>query len=203
MTTPHSSQMMDGSDVEILVSTLPLPTRVTAVRNVTTGILTYTNEPALYTGTGSTAGKLIQVVGSMDLNTTFGKNAKEFRLFNDDGWTQDKILGRNWQATMQGMYVRNTSTTSPDLEDSFKIFFENALSKEEEVYVKFRKKLGIIPAVTGPPAVAAKVRYLIEAGNIKVTSFSDQGQADSMLQVNATLKGQGPFIYGFEEVSLP
>jgi hypothetical protein len=195
--------MIDGSDVEILISTLALPTRVTAVRNVTTGILTYTNEPPLYSGTGSTAGKLIQVVGSMDLNTTFGKNAKEFRLFNDEGWTQDKILGRNWQATMQGYYVRNTSTTSPDLEDSFKIFFENALQKEEEFYVKFRKKLGIIPAVVGPPAVAAKQRYLVEAGNVKITSFSDQGQADAMLQVNATLKGQGPFIYGFEEVTIP
>jgi hypothetical protein len=192
--------MMDGSDVEILISSLTLPLRVTAIRNATTGILTYTNEPPLYSGIGPTAGKLIQVVGSMDLNTTFGKNAKEYRLFNDDGWTQDKILGRNWQATMQGMYVRNTSTTNPDLEDSFKLFFENALEKEEELYVKFRKKLGIIPAVVGPPAVAARVRYLIEAGNIKVTSFSDQGQADSMLQVNATLKGQGPFIYGFEEV---
>jgi hypothetical protein len=202
MTTPHSVQMMDGSDVEILISTLALPNRVTAVRNVTTGILTYTNEPPIYSGIGSTAGKLIQVVGSMDLNTTFGKNAKEFRLFNDDGYTQDKILGRNWQATLQGMYVRNTSTTSPDLEDSFKIFFENSLQKEEEIYVKFRKKLGIIPAVVGPPAVAAKTRYLIEAGNVKVTSFSDQGQADSMLQINATLKGQGPFIYGFEEVTI-
>jgi hypothetical protein len=198
MTTPHSVQMMDGSDVEILVSSLTLPLRVTAVRNATTGILTYTNEPVLWT-TGPTAGKLISVVGSMDLNTTFGKNAKEFRLFNDDGWTQDKILGRNWQATLQGMYVRNTSSTNPDLEDSFKLFFENALEKEEELYVKFRKKLGIIPAVVSP-ASPAKVRYLIEAGNVKVTSFSDQGQADSMLQVNATLKGQGPFIYGFEEV---
>lgn len=203
MATPHSVQMMDGSDVEILISTLPLPTRVTAVRNATTGILTYTDEPVLYSGTGSTVGKLIQVVGSMDLNTTFGKNAKEYRLFNDEGWTQDKILGRNWQATMQGMYVRNTSATNPDLEDSFKIFFENSLAKEEEVYVKFRKKLGIIPALPGPPIVPARVRYLVEAGNVKITSFSDQGQADSMLQVNATLKGQGAFIYGFEEVDIP
>jgi hypothetical protein len=202
MTTPHSVQMIDGADVEIFIASLPLPSRVTAVRNPTTGILTYTNEPVLYSGTGSTAGKLIQIVGAMDLNTTFGKNAKEFRTFNDDGWTQDKILGRNWQATMQGYYVRNTSTTNPDLEDSFKLFFENALEKEEELYIKFRKKLGIIPAVVGPPAVAAKARYLIEAGNIKVTSFSDQGQADAMLQVNATLKGQGAFIYGFEEIAI-
>lgn len=194
--------MLDGGDVEIYIASLPLPTRVTAERNATTGILTYTNEPVLYSGTGSTTDKLIEVVGSMDLNTTFGKNAKEYRLFNDDGWTQDKILGRNWQATLQGMYVRNTSTTNPDLEDSFKLFFENSLQKEEELYIKFRKKLGIIPAVVGPPAVAAKTRYLIEAGNIKVTSFSDQGQADSMLQINATLKGQGPFIYGFEEIPI-
>jgi hypothetical protein len=192
--------MLDGSDVEILISTLPLPTRVSAVRNASTGILTYTNEPVLWSGAGPTTDKLIQVVGSMDLNTTFGKNAKEFRLFNDDGWTQDKILGRNWQATMQGFYVRNTSATNPDLEDSFKIFFENSLAKEEEVYVKFRKKLGIIPALPGPPVIPAKTRYLVEAGNVKITSFSDQGQADGMLQVNATLKGQGAFIYGFEEV---
>lgn len=202
MANIHSSQMLDGSDVEIFVSTLPLPTRVTAVRNPTTGILTYTNEPVLYSGTGPTAGKLIEVVGSMDLNTTFGKNAKEYRLFGDDGYSQDKILGRNWQATLQGMYVRNTSTTNPDLENSFKIFFENALAKEEEIYIKFRKKLGIIPAVVGPPAVAAKTRYLIEAGNAKITNFSDQGQADSMLQINATLKGQGSFIYGFEEITI-
>ncbi len=202
MTTPHSVQMLDGSDVEIFISSLPLPTRVTAVRNATTGILTYTNEPVVYSGSGPTTDKLLPIVGSMDLNTTFGKNAKEFRLFNDDGWTQDKVLGRNWQATMQGYYVRNTSITNPDLEDSFKLFFENSLYKEEELYIKFRKKLGIIPAVVGPPAVAAKTRYLIEAGNIKVTSFSDQGQADGMLQINATLKGQGAFIYGFEEIPI-
>lgn len=194
--------MLTGEDVEIFVAALELPKRVTAVRNATTGILTYTDEPLLYSGSGSTAGKLIQVVGSMDFNTTFGKNSKNFRLFNDDGWDQTKILGRNWKATMQGMYVRNTSTTNPDLEDSFKLFFENAIEKEQELYIKFRKKLGVIPAVVGPPAVAAKARYLIEAGNVKVSSFTDQGQAESMLQVSSTLDGQGPLIYGFEEVTI-
>lgn len=201
MTTPHSVQMIDGADVEIFVASLPLPARVTAVRNYTTGLLTYTNEPVLYSGSGATTDKLIRIVGAMDLNTTFGKNAKEFRTFNDDGWAQDKILGKNWQATMQGYYVRNTSATNPDLEDSFKLFFENSLQKEEELYIKFRKKLGIIPAIVSP-ATPAKTRYLIEAGNIKVTSFSDQGQADGMLQINATLKGQGAFIYGFEEITI-
>jgi len=201
MATPHSVQMIDGGDVEVFIASLALPTRVTAVRNATTGILTYTDEPVLWT-TGSTTNKLLEVAGSMDMNVTFGKTNRSFRLFNDDGWEQDKITGRNWQATMQGMYVRNTSTTAPDLEDSFKIIFENALQKEEEVYIKFRKYLGTIPAVTGPPAVAAKKRYLIEAGNAKVINFGDQGQADGILQVNATLKGQGQFIYGFEEVDV-
>jgi hypothetical protein len=197
MTTPHSSQMLDGGDVQLFIAALPLPTRVTATRDVATGILTYTNEPVLWSGAGATTNKLIEVAGAMDMNMTFGKTNKSFRLFNDSGWEQDKITGRNWQATMQGMYVRNTSATNPDLEDSFKIIFENSLEKEEEAYVKFRKYLGTIPAAG---AVPAKKRYLIEAGNVKVLNFSDQGQADGILQVSATLKGQGQFIYGFEEI---
>lgn len=200
MPTIHTSQMLDGESVEIYIASLALPTRVSATRNPTTGILSYTNEPPLYSGTGSTAGKLIQIAGSMDLNLTFGKNAKEIRLFNDDGWSQDKILGRNWQGTMQGYFAINSDPNNPDLEDSVKLFFENSLSKEQELYMKTRRKLGTIPASVGPPAVTAATRYLIEAGNIKVTQFSEQGQADGMLQISATLKGQGSFIYGFEQV---
>jgi hypothetical protein len=281
MATPHSVQMVDGGDVFVQIAALPLPSRVTAVRNSLNGLLTYANQPALYSGSGATTNKLIEVTGSSEFNTTFGKSNKTFRLFNDNGWEQDKITGRNWQATMQGMFVRNTSITAPDLEDSFKIIFENALSKEEEVYVKFLKLLGTIAAqlavtVTGasttdlltfaaphglssgdkfqvggttPPTglvaatdyyaivispttikvaatkndaiaatpiaidltsngtavtvdIPAKNRYQIEAGNAKVINFGDQAQADGILQVSATFKGQGAFIYGFEEVAV-
>lgn len=274
--------MMDGGDIFVQIASLILPNRVTAARNTATGILTYSNQPVLYNGVGTSTNKLIEITGSSEFNTTFGKSNKTFRLFNDTGWEQDKITGRNWQATMNGMFVRNGSTTAPDLEDSFKTIFENALSKEEEVYIKFLKNLGLIAApapivvtadtttevvtfatahglVTGnkiqfastgtlpAPLLAAtdyfavvltattmklatsnanavaatpttidftttgtatitgvllpKTRYQIEAGNAKVINFGDQAQADGILQVSATFKGQAAFIYGFEEVA--
>lgn len=282
MASPHSYQMVDGGDVTVQIASLVLPSRVTATRNYVSGLLTYANQPVLYNGSGSSANKLIEVTGSTEFNTTFGKSNKMFRLFNDSGWEQDKITGRNWQATMNGMFVRNGSLTAPDLEDSFKIVFENALAKEEEVYIKFLKNLGSITApapitvtvndttdvitfatahglttggkfqiastgtlpapliagtdyyavvlsattinvaATKTDAVATvpviinlttagtatitgvllpKTRYQIEAGNAKVINFGDQAQADGILQVSATFKGQGAFIYGFEEIA--
>jgi hypothetical protein len=161
MATPHSVQMVDGGDVFVQIAALQLPNRVTAIRNSTTGLLTYANQPALYSGSGATTNKLIEVTGSSEFNTTFGKSNKTFRLFNDSGWEQDKITGRNWQATMQGMFVRNTSITAPDLEDSFKIIFENALSKEEEVYVKFLKLLGTIAAQLAVAVTGASTTDLL------------------------------------------
>jgi hypothetical protein len=282
MASPHSYQMVDGGDVFVQIASLVLPNRVIATRNATSGILTYSNQPILHSGAGSSANQLVEVTGSSEFNTTFGKSNKTFRLFNDSGWEQDKITGRNWQATMNGMFVRNGSLTAPDLEDSFKTIFENALAKEEEVYIKFLKNLGSIaapapisvtandttdivtfsaahglatgnkfqfastgtlpaPLVTGndyyavvlsattikvaaskADAVATvpviidlttagtavitgvllpKTRYQIEAGNAKVINFGDQAQADGILQVSATFKGQGAFIYGFEEIA--
>jgi hypothetical protein len=194
MSQVHPSQVIDGGDVIVRIASLPVPNRVTAVRNTTTGILTFTNRPAV----GTASGDLIEMAGSSEFNTTFGKTNRTYRLHNDDGWEQDKITGRNWQATMSGLFVRAISTT-PDLEASFKIIFENALSKEDEVYIEFLKYLGTIPAVTTPTPAPARKRYQVEGGTCKVISFGDQAPADNILQVNATLKGQSAFIYGFLE----
>jgi hypothetical protein len=277
---PHSVQVLDGSDITVQIAALALPNRVMATRNTTTGLLSYMNQPDLWVS-GSTDGKLLEMAGSSEFNTTFGKTNKSFRLFNDSGWEQDKITGRNWQATMQGLFLRNTSIITPDLEDSFKIIFENALSKEEEVYIKFLKFLGVIAAtapiavtvtnatdlITFPAAhglsfgsavtfaagtvpaglavatnyyaivisattikvaatyanaiaiipvpidittdgatvtatIPARKRYQVEGGNAKVINFGDQAMADGILQVSATLKGQGSFVYGFDEVAV-
>jgi hypothetical protein len=278
--TVHSVQMLDGGDVFVQVAALALPNRVIATRDLTTGILSYVNQPPLWVS-GPTSGKLIELVGSNEFNASLTKNNKEFRLFNDSGWTQDKITGRGFQITGQGMFVRNIDPLNPDLDDSFKIIFANAQEKEEEVYVKFRKILGVLPAgapvavtaatatdeltftsahglfsgasltisagtlpaplvaatkyyaiVTSPTTIkvaasyadatattpvpiditsagatvttirSARKRFLVEGGNCKVLNFSDQAMADGILQVSFTFKGQGAYLYGFDEDDL-
>lgn len=179
-TNVHPIQMMDGEGVEVKVSALVPPARVTAVRD-NAGLLTFTSRPAL------AARRLL--LGASQLDLQLGKSNKVIRLLNDDGWEQDKIVGRNWSINFKGMFLK--SLTGADLEDSFKLIFDGGASKEAEIYVEFIKFLGV---------AGGNNRYLIEGGNAKVMNYSENTPADGMIDVSATLKGQGQYIYGFEEI---
>jgi hypothetical protein len=182
--------MLDGSSIDVFIAALALPLRVTATKNATTGILTYTNEPVLWT-TGSTTGKLIRLVGASELDITDTKKNVTYRLFNDDGWEQDKIVSQNWQATLQAMFVKDAVLSK--LDDSFSIIYDNSTYKEEEVYLKTRKAVG-------PGVAVGSTLYQIQAGNAKVITVSEQAPAEGLIKLSVTLKGQGKFITGFEEI---
>jgi hypothetical protein len=147
--SPHTRQIVDGSEISLLIAQLAGYDRTSASRDATTGYLTFLKRPDLYTGTGNPTGKLLKLVGSMDVNLTLGKTNKEVSYFNDDGWVQDKITRQNFSMTLQGNFIKNTSTTAPDLDASFKAIYEGGLSKEDEVYLETQTSMGIIDAQTG------------------------------------------------------
>lgn len=182
----HPIQMLDGEGLEVTVATLTAPTRVTAVRD-NAGLLTFTNRPA--------ANLRKTLLGASQLDLQLGKSNKTYRLFNDYGWEQDKITGRNFSINFKGMFLKSASTA--DLEDSFKLLFEAGESKEAELYVEFRKYLGVVTVSS-----VDYNRYQVEAGNIKVLNYAENAPADGLIDVSATLKGQGAYIYGFENIEI-
>ena len=134
----HPIQMLDGESIEVLIASLPLPTRVTAVKDPLTRILTFTNRPLI------AARKTL--LGASQLDLQLGKTNKTYRLFNDEGWEQDKITSRNFSINLKGHFLR--SLTGADLEDSFKLIFDGAQSKEAEIYIECRKLIGQITVAT-------------------------------------------------------
>lgn len=156
MPVAHSSQILDGTDITFLVGSLTLPSRPTAT--LASGVLTKTCEPTT----------MLSVTGSTTASLTIGKNNQAFRLFNDDGWEQGKILSRRFEVQLTSYFVKDVSTTTPDLDDAFAILEAAALADEEEIYVKFRKYLGTTTG--GSP----KKVYSTRAGTVKVTDFSEQ-----------------------------
>jgi hypothetical protein len=153
--SPHTRQIVDGSEISLLVAQLAGYDRTSAVRDPVTGYLTFTKRPLLYPGSGNPTGKLLKLVGSMDVNLTLGKTNKEVSYFNDDGWVQDKITRQNFSMTLQGNFIKNTSTTNPDLDASFKAIYEGGLSKEDEVYIETQTSMGIIDAQVGVAVTVA------------------------------------------------
>ncbi len=182
----HPIQMLDGEGIEVTIANLIAPARVTATRDPVTGILTYLNRPI------AVDRKIL--LGASQLDLQLGKTNKAYRLFNDDGYEQDKITGRNFSINLKGHFLKALATA--DLEDSFKLIFEGASSKEGEVYVEFRKFLGQVTIAT-----ILYNRYQVEAGNVKVLNYAENVPADGMIDISCTLKGQGAYIYGFDQIA--
>jgi len=180
----HSSQLIDGSNVTAYIGQLALPKRPTGI--IADNTIIFFEEPPL-----------LPIPGSTTASMTLGKNNTPFRLFNDDGWEQSKIISQSFQISLTTYFVKNTSPIESDT--AFAILDAAALADEEEVYVKLRKFLGLDTTGAGTTYTV----YYTYAGTAKVVDFSENLPADGLAELTLTLAGSGKLYIGREKLIPP
>ena len=182
----HPIQLLDGDRVSLLVGALTVPARPSATK--LGGVLTFADEPT----------EMLESTGSTQANLSLNRNNQMYRLLNDNGWEQSKILSRGFQFSVTSYFVTGIDAADPQLDEAFALLKEASLSKEDELYVKIRRHLG-----TYAQSTITYDRYYTEAGTVKVTEFTQNMPANGLVDVNVTLFGQGQLYAGTENVAQP
>lgn len=177
----HPIQLIDGSDIELWIGALIPPNRPNGNLGGD-GILEINDEP-----------ELIPVAGATEISLQATKNNQAYRILNDDGWEQSKVTSRNFSGSLKAYFIKSVDSLDPALEPSCQIIKNAALGKENEIYLKIKKFLGIYLESN-----VYYTRYSVEAGTCKIGDYNEAMPANGLIEVTVGLIGQGKLLTGLQ-----
>ena len=164
---------------------LTAPRRYFALRNPESNFVV---PPALDPGDS-----YVQFEGLTGCNFQINDTNQDFRLLGDDGWGDSVITGSAVQASCTGYFLKkiipdNPPKFAPDYSPGFSLIQRARYDKNFEVYFEFLKSLG--------NDELGRTVYDFTGFNAVIMNYSENEQAEGLLEVSFDLMSRGRAIFG-------